>query len=53
MIHIVLSGDGQDLEMDVAPPDLAKLHFVELDHVREVDVVEIATDAFALPADGF
>ena len=49
VIHVVLPGDGQDLEMDIAPPDLAKLHLVELDHVREVDLVEIATDAFRSP----
>ena len=53
VVHVVLARDGQDLEMDIAPPDFAELHFVELDYVREVDLVGIATDAFALLADAF
>jgi hypothetical protein len=53
VIDVVLSGDRQDPEMDVAAPDLAEIQLVELDHVREVDLAGIAARAFRLPGDGF
>jgi hypothetical protein len=52
VVDVVLRRNGQDPQVDVPRTALAQLELVELDHVGDVELVQVAADALALRGDG-
>ena len=52
VVDVVLGGDGEDPQVHVLRTEGSELERVEREHVRDVELREIAANALLLPGDG-